>query len=131
MAETYIAMGTDHDRSKVIVGMIIRTTQDRQFRAELRRDPFGTTTQAGLDLSAAEWAGLREVLSDWWRRKDASDASMIEIIRDNSEQGPCNGSLHISGVPCRLKVVTCRPANGPGMPWIEHVEATPYETSGD
>ena len=64
MGETYIEVRATTDRRAAIVGMIIRATQDRQFRAELRRDPIGTTTQAGLDLSAAEWAGLREVLSD-------------------------------------------------------------------
>ena len=64
VGETYIEVRATADRSAAIVGMIIRATQDRQVRAGLRRDPIGTTTQAGLDLSAAEWAGLREVLSD-------------------------------------------------------------------
>ena len=56
---------------------------------------------------------------------------MVDIGRRDSEQPICDGSLHISGTPCHLKVVTRRPTDGPGLPWLEHVEMTPYETSGD
>ena len=63
MAETYIVRRADHDRSMAIVGAISRATHDARFRMELRRDPVGTAARAGLTLSAAEWAGLREVVS--------------------------------------------------------------------
>ena len=62
MAEKYSQARIDHDHSEAIVGVISRATYDARFRAELRRDPAGTAARAGLDLSPAEWAGLREVL---------------------------------------------------------------------
>ena len=63
MAETYTEARTAHDRGVAIVGLISRATYDGRFRTELRRDPVDTVARAGLNLSAAEWAGLREVLS--------------------------------------------------------------------
>lgn len=63
MAENYTEARTDHARGVAIVGVISRATHDARFRAELRRDPVETAARAGLSLSAAEWAGLREVLA--------------------------------------------------------------------
>ena len=48
-----------------------------------------------------------------------------------TEQSACDGSLHISGAPCWRRMVIRYPAGGYGLPWPEHVEPTPYETSGD
>ena len=63
MRQTYNDVRTDRERGVAIVAVISRATHDGQFRAELRRDPVGTVARAGLDLSAAEWAGLRDVLT--------------------------------------------------------------------
>ena len=65
------------------------------------------------------------------RSWEASGRPAMPEFGPDDERRPCDGSLHISGTPCHLKIVTRQPADGPGMPWIEHVEATPYETSGD
>ena len=54
---------------------------------------------------------------------------MVEIGRPNSEQRACDGSLHIGGDPCHRRVVIHHPERG--VPWPEHVEPTPYQTSGD
>ncbi len=63
MAEKDTEARTDHDRSVALVGVISRAAHDAQFRSQLRRDPVGIAGRAGLNLSAAEWAGLRDVLS--------------------------------------------------------------------
>jgi len=62
MRETHAEVRTGRERGAAIVAVISRATHDGQFRAELRRDPVATAARAGLDLSAAEWAGLRDVL---------------------------------------------------------------------
>ncbi|MDP8921397.1 MAG: Os1348 family NHLP clan protein [Chloroflexota bacterium] len=63
MADRYNDVDVDRDRGVMLVEVINRVTHDGRFRAELRRDPVGTAARAGLELSAAEWAGLRDVLS--------------------------------------------------------------------
>ena len=56
---------------------------------------------------------------------------MMEVERDDDEQRACDGSLHLSGEPCRRRMIIRTPTDAPGVSWPEHIEPTPYQTSGD
>ena len=63
MAGDHAEARAARDRDGAIVAVISRATHDGRFRSQLRRDPVGTLARVGLQLSPAEWAGLREVLA--------------------------------------------------------------------
>ena len=63
MADRYSDVRANREQGMVIVEVIDRVSRDWRFRSELRRDPVRTAARAGLELSAAQWAGLRDVLA--------------------------------------------------------------------
>ncbi len=63
MADGHSDVRTNRDRAAAVVEVIDRASRDGRFRAELRHDPLRTAAACGLELSAADWAGLRDVLS--------------------------------------------------------------------
>ena len=62
MADRSSDVRADRKQRVALEEVIERVSRDGRFRSELRRDPVGTAARAGLELSAAQWAGLRHVL---------------------------------------------------------------------
>ena len=53
---------TGPSRSALLAALVDRAQHDRAFGADLRREPVSTAARMGLNLSDAEWNGLREFL---------------------------------------------------------------------
>jgi hypothetical protein len=52
----------DPSRAALIASVIDLVKHDRNFRAQLQRDPVSTLEARGLRLRDSEWAGLRHLL---------------------------------------------------------------------
>jgi len=65
-------------KRELVEGLVERWTADADFRAAVRKDPEGAIRAAGLELSDAEWAAVRNF--DW----SVSDEELLARVSKTS-----------------------------------------------